>query len=105
MMTLPKNLSGQLIDFANEAAAALDSRIKAMSRMPNEVFPPFELPTLERFATQFGGTATELQNIGPNALNHFANLRSHMIVSGGLAGVWSFEQASAFATEFLGWHK
>lgn len=94
-----------LRDFADEALAALEARMDATK---SEALPPFELPSLDAFCGRVGITREEFAQLDTHeviksAVNHFLTMRQHMIVAGGLAGVWPYPEAERLAVEYLGW--
>ena len=100
-----QTIAKALIDFANDALVELESRIGA-----NEIktLPRFELPTLDGFVGRLGLTRLEFAELETHvaissAVTYFVTLRQHMVIQGGLAGVWPYEESERLAVEFLGW--
>ena len=94
-----------LRDFADEAFAALESRMGATKP---DALPLFELPSLDAFVGRVGLTREEFALLETHevigiAVNYFVTLRQHMVIQGGLAGVWPYEESERLAVEFLGW--
>ena len=98
-------VANALIVFANDALAALEARMGANEP---ETLPRFELPTLDGFVGRLGLTCEEFAQLETHvaissAVTYFVTLRQHMVIQGGLAGVWPYEESERLAVEFLGW--